>query len=136
MPSIVPWGPSQDVFLLLDQFGERLGRAWRETDENDTDYETLIRHLLEGQCNNPVQVVAFNTDEGWSLRRLRCGRRAARALRPALSGTRLPSRLSGGPRYRQADPASSANSDLIIRVQHRAPILSVSDHALKSTQQL
>ena len=26
----------------------------------------LIRHLLEGQCNNPVRVVAFNTDEGWS----------------------------------------------------------------------
>ena len=46
MPSIVPWGPSQDVFLVLDQFGERLGRAWRETYENDTDYETLIRHLL------------------------------------------------------------------------------------------
>ena len=66
MPSIVPSGPSQDVFLVLDQFGESLGRAWRETDENDTDYETLIRHLLEGQCNNPVRVVAFNTDEGWS----------------------------------------------------------------------
>jgi hypothetical protein len=65
------WGlrltlPSQDVFLVLDQFGERLGRAWRETDENDTDYETLIHHLLEGQCNNPVRVVTFNTDEGWS----------------------------------------------------------------------
>jgi len=66
MPSIVPWGPSQDIFLVLDQFGERLGRAWRETGEHDTDYETLIRHLLEGQCNNPVRVVAFNTDEGWS----------------------------------------------------------------------
>ena len=53
MPSIVPSGPSQDVFLVLDHFGERLGRAWRETGENDADYETLIRHLLEGQCNNP-----------------------------------------------------------------------------------
>jgi hypothetical protein len=57
MPSIVPSGPSQDVFLVLDQFGERLGRAWRETDENGTEYETVIRHLLEGQCNNPVRVV-------------------------------------------------------------------------------
>jgi hypothetical protein len=61
MPSIVPSGTSQDVFLVLDQFGERLGRDWRVTDEEDTDYETLIRHLLEGQYNNPVLVVAFNT---------------------------------------------------------------------------
>jgi hypothetical protein len=51
-------------FLVLDEFGEMLGRAWRETDENDTNYETVIRHLLEGQCNNPVRVVAFNTNEG------------------------------------------------------------------------
>jgi hypothetical protein len=66
MPSIVPSGPGQDVYLVLDQFGGRLGRAWRETDEGDTDYETLIRHLLEGPCSNPVRVVAFNTEEGWS----------------------------------------------------------------------
>jgi hypothetical protein len=66
MPSIVPSGPDQDVYLVLDKFGERLGRAWRETDEEDTDYDTLIRHLLEGQCSNPVRVVVFNTAEGWS----------------------------------------------------------------------
>src|SRR5262249_33528882 len=64
MPSIVPWGPSQDIFLVLDQFGERLGRAWRETGEHDTDNKPLIRHLLEGKCNNPVRLVALNTDEG------------------------------------------------------------------------
>jgi hypothetical protein len=65
-PSIVPSCEDQDVYLLLDQFGERLGRAWRETDETDTDFETPIRHLLEGQYSNPVRVVAFNTAEGWS----------------------------------------------------------------------
>jgi hypothetical protein len=65
-PSIVPSGEDQDVYLLLDQFGGRLGRAWRETDEEDTDFETLIRDLLEGQYSNPVRVVAFNTAEGWS----------------------------------------------------------------------
>ena len=65
-PSIVPSGEDQDVYLLLDQFGERLGRAWRETDEGDIDFETLIRHLLESQYSNPVRVVAFNTAEGWS----------------------------------------------------------------------
>jgi hypothetical protein len=48
-PSIVPDGADQDVYGVLDQFGERLGRAWRETDEEDTDDVTLIRHLLEGQ---------------------------------------------------------------------------------------
>ena len=64
--SIVPSGQDQDVYLLLDQFGGRLGRAWRETDEEDTDFDTIIRDLLEGQYNNPVRVVAFNTAEGWS----------------------------------------------------------------------
>jgi hypothetical protein len=65
-PSIVPDGADQDVYLVLNQFGERLGRAWCETDEEDTDYRTIIRHLLEGQYSNPVRVVAFNTAEGWS----------------------------------------------------------------------
>jgi hypothetical protein len=42
MRSVVPSGLwAGCFFLVLDQFGERLGRAWRETDENDTDYETL-----------------------------------------------------------------------------------------------
>jgi hypothetical protein len=39
--SIVPSGTDHDVYLLLDQFGERLGRAWRETDEEADD--DLIR---------------------------------------------------------------------------------------------
>ena len=26
----------------------------------------MVRYLLEGQYNNPVRVVAFNTAEGWS----------------------------------------------------------------------
>jgi hypothetical protein len=63
-PSIVPSCEDQDVYLLRDQFGDRLGRAWRATDE--ADFETLIRHLLEGQYSNPGRAVAFNTAEGWS----------------------------------------------------------------------
>jgi hypothetical protein len=31
-PSIVPDGADQDIYLVLNQFGERLGRAWCETD--------------------------------------------------------------------------------------------------------
>jgi len=52
--------------LVLDDFGSRLGRSWRETDEANTDRATLIRHLLESQYSSPVRIVAFNTAEGWS----------------------------------------------------------------------
>ncbi len=65
-PSIVPQEANQDTYLVLDDFGGRLGRAWRETDEEDTDRETLIRDLMEGQYSHPTRIVAFNTAEGWS----------------------------------------------------------------------
>ena len=50
---------------MLDDFG-RIGRSWRETDENATDRETLIRDLVQGEFSNPIRIVAFNTAEGWS----------------------------------------------------------------------
>jgi hypothetical protein len=34
------------VYLVLEDFGPRLERAWRETDEEETDHATLIRDLL------------------------------------------------------------------------------------------
>ena len=64
-PSIAPNGGEKDIYLVLDDFG-RLGRAWRETDEAGTNRSTLTRNLLEGQYENPVRIVAFNTAEGWS----------------------------------------------------------------------
>ena len=60
--SIVPKG---DIYLVLDDFGP-LGRAWRETDEAGADRTTLVRNLLDGQYEDPVCIVAFNTAEGWS----------------------------------------------------------------------
>ncbi len=65
-PSIVPPGEDQDVYLVPDDFGGRIGQSWRETDVEDADLETLIEHLLEGQYSNPVRIVAFNTAKGWS----------------------------------------------------------------------
>ena len=65
MPSIVPNGDDQNVYLIVDDFG-RNGRAWREADIEATDLETVILDLLEGQYRNPVRVVAFNTAEKWS----------------------------------------------------------------------
>jgi hypothetical protein len=64
-PSIVPEQAERDVYLVLDDLGARLGRAWRETSEEDTDRETLIRYLLEGQYRNPNWIIAFNIREGW-----------------------------------------------------------------------
>jgi hypothetical protein len=65
-PSIVPQKPDRDVYLVMDDFGAQLGRAWAETDEEATDREILIRDLMDGQYTRPVRIVAFNTAEGWS----------------------------------------------------------------------
>ena len=65
-PSIVPHGADQDTYLVLNDFGSRIGCSWSETDADSADRETLIRDLVEGQYGHPVRIVAFNTSEGWS----------------------------------------------------------------------
>jgi hypothetical protein len=66
-PSIAAGLPDdQDVYLVLDNFGGSMGRAWRETDDDRTDRETVIADLIDGQYSDPARVVAFNTAEGWS----------------------------------------------------------------------
>ena len=66
-PSIVPLDRlDREIYLVLEDFGARAGCAWRETDEQDTDFETVIRDLLSGQYAYPVRIVAFNAVEGWS----------------------------------------------------------------------
>ena len=57
---------NQDTYLVLDDFGGNLGRAWRETAEADADRETLIRDLMDDQYCRPARIIAFNTAEGWS----------------------------------------------------------------------
>lgn len=64
-PSLVPEVAHRDIYLVLDDFGH-LGRAWRETDEAGANRATLVRNLLDGQYEDPVRIVAFNTAEGWS----------------------------------------------------------------------
>jgi hypothetical protein len=56
----------QDTYLVLDDFGGNLGRAWRETAERDANREMLIRDLMDGQYSRPARIIAFNTAEGWS----------------------------------------------------------------------
>ena len=64
-PSIVP-EIDRDVCLVLDDFGLLLGRAWRETDVHDANFESVIADLLDGQYTNPICVIAFNTTKGSS----------------------------------------------------------------------
>jgi len=65
-PSIVPPAADQDIYFVLDDFGGRIGQAWRETDIEATRLETVLADLLDGQYSNPIRVTAFNTAEGWS----------------------------------------------------------------------
>ena len=51
------------VHIVLDDFG-KAGRAYRETDQEDTTLGSVVDDLLSGQFNNPVRVVASNTSEG------------------------------------------------------------------------
>ena len=55
----------RDIYLVLDSFGE-MEQAWRETVTSDTERATLVRDLLDGQYEDPVRIVAFNTTQGWS----------------------------------------------------------------------
>jgi hypothetical protein len=64
-PLIVPNGDDQTVYIVADAFG-RNGSAWRETDCETADLETVILGLLSGEYSNPIRVVAFNTAERWS----------------------------------------------------------------------
>jgi hypothetical protein len=65
-PSIIPSDNDQTVYLVAEDFGKS-GRAWREADYDEaTDLETVIQDLLSSQYNNPIRVVAFNTEERWS----------------------------------------------------------------------
>lgn len=66
-PSLVPSHKAHGaVYIVLDDFG-KLGRVYRETDETAADAEPVIRDLLRGEYHRPVRVIAFNTDEGWSI---------------------------------------------------------------------
>jgi hypothetical protein len=65
-PSIVPnKGDDHNVYLVLEDFGHN-GMAWRETDVEATDFDTIVTDLLTGQYQSPIKVVGFNTSEGWS----------------------------------------------------------------------
>jgi hypothetical protein len=89
-PSNVPTD-DQTICLVMDDFG-RHGRAWRETDVEKTDLETIIRDMIEGQYSAPVRVIGFNTAEG----RATVSEDVADEIRRRWRhGTELPANLAG-----------------------------------------
>ncbi|MGA9891438.1 MAG: hypothetical protein WBQ55_03495 [Xanthobacteraceae bacterium] len=53
------------MFIVLDDYGKN-GKVYRETDEATADLHTVVTDIIEGQYDNPIRVVAFNTSEGWA----------------------------------------------------------------------
>jgi len=64
-PSIVPEDTDREIYIVLDDFGLS-AQVWRETNDAQAGRETLIHDLLEGQYEDPIRIVAFNTAQGWS----------------------------------------------------------------------
>ena len=56
--------PEQDLHFVLCDFG-RSGQSYVETDPTEADASTIVRNLLQGQYDRPVQVLALNVEEGW-----------------------------------------------------------------------
>ena len=81
-PSITPSPPDDvDVYIVLDDFGGKLGRAWRESPEDRTNRNAVMIDLLDGQFSDPARIVAFNTANGWSRDASRAPRSDATILR-------------------------------------------------------
>ena len=86
-PSIVPHDAERDTYLVLDDFGGRLGCAWRETDAESADCATLIRDLWTSNDDGvPMSVYTLNK----ALRIMGCdtgpgGDRCAHGLRSTKS---------------------------------------------------
>ena len=61
-PKTAPHGDFETVYLVMDNFGAH-GTAYRETDIERSDLETVIADLMAGEFNEPLGVVAF---EHWA----------------------------------------------------------------------
>lgn len=64
IPSIVPYGADQTLYLVLEVLGPQGSQL--QTAVERMDLEAIIADLLAGCFSNPVGVVAFNTLEHWS----------------------------------------------------------------------
>jgi hypothetical protein len=55
----------QSFYLVIDRIGKD-DILFHETSLERTDLESVIKDLRNGHYDDPLRVVAFNTDEKWS----------------------------------------------------------------------
>ena len=63
-PSIVPSEVDHTFYLVLDDLGD--AAVWRESSTNEADLESVIAGLVSGEYNDPLRVIAFNTQALYS----------------------------------------------------------------------
>jgi hypothetical protein len=116
VPSIVPSGHDQTLYLVVNNFGN-LGPAFTETDFGEADLETTITDLMSGQYSDPVRVVAFNTSEHWSEDALEdVAREIMRRLE--LAGGALPSSLVP---FVDSPPRPGSSAHIAVRLSDALP---------------
>ena len=64
MPSTVPYGADQTLYLVMDAIGPRDLQLQNPIERPDLD--SVINDLLLARFNNPVGIYAFNTLEHWT----------------------------------------------------------------------
>ena len=64
MPSTVPYGADQTLYLVMDAVGPRNLELQNPIERPDLD--SVINDLLLARFNNPVGIYAFNTLEHWT----------------------------------------------------------------------
>ena len=92
------------VHIVLDDF-DKLGRAYRETDDEKADLEAIVSNMQVGEYKKPVRVIAFNTSEFWS--------RQASGQGLAYSGLKMPVVIVARADDRVVDPEA-----LTLEIRH------------------
>ena len=64
MPSTVPYGADQTLYLVMDSQGPR-GHEFQNPVERP-DLDSVISDLMSARFSNPVGIFAFNTLEHWT----------------------------------------------------------------------
>ena len=57
--------PSMPTHIMLCDHGVH-GLAYRETDPEQADEESIVDLMLLGECDRPVSVIAFDEHAGWA----------------------------------------------------------------------